>query len=439
MSTTQLYPPTTEQQQALDLFRAGTDLVIKAGAGTGKTAALVFLAEDGQTRGLRGQFLAFNKGIIEDCKGRFPASCDVRTVHSLAFRNIMGSRPGLKARLNSSRLARSHEAAILDVHDINIEIRMGDVRQAKRLSAEFLVAHVMRGVERFCQSDSMEIEAWHFPTIEGIDQIDEAGRHRGDNNRRIANEMLTPMRRAWADLIHDLQRYGSTQHPELAPFSSWEAVQAFIADDPAGTDLKLLVDLVDEYGPDFIIRELDHTVSEARADLIVSTAHTSKGREWDRVKLADDFVREGLNLSVEELRLLYVAVTRAKLVLDALSVPMLLGGGAKPAPEGDGEEGTEGGEASPEPVAPDPAPQGGPAPEAQPLPALAELPGIGFLLPWSQVEPGDILDHPTVGRIRIDSARQREGMVRLLAKRVGQTGQVLIDERPDEMIEVLRP
>lgn len=201
MSTTQLYPPTTEQQQALDLFRAGTDLVIKAGAGTGKTAALVFLAEDGQTRGLRGQFLAFNKGIIEDCKGRFPASCDVRTVHSLAFRNIMGSRPGLKARLNSSRLARSHEAAILDVHDINIEIRMGDVRQAKRLSAEFLVAHVMRGVERFCQSDSMEIEAWHFPTIEGIDQIDEAGRHRGDNNRRIANEMLTPMRRAWADLI----------------------------------------------------------------------------------------------------------------------------------------------------------------------------------------------------------------------------------------------
>jgi len=56
-----------------------------------------------------------------------------------------------------------------------------------------------------------------------------------------------------------------------------------------------------------------------RADLVVSTVHKAKGREWDRVKLADDFRAivggEG-KPSSSEVNLLYVAVTRAQGVID---------------------------------------------------------------------------------------------------------------------------
>lgn len=590
MSTTQLYPPTAEQQAAIDLFLTGQDLVIEAGAGTGKTATLVFIAEAAQQQGKRGQFLAFNKGIVEDCKGRFPISCDVRTVHSLAFRNIMGSRPGLKARLNSKRLSRTVEARILDVHDLNLRVTIGDVTQDKRLSADFLVAHVMRGIDRYCQSDSAEIEPWHFPTIEGIDEIDDLGNHRGDNNRRIAAQMVSVMQRAWTDLVSDdgrlrfthavylklwersspvvgtdyivldeaqdlspciqsvvmqqqgrsqlvfvgdqnqsiygftgavdamaqlvgprtyltksfrfgptiaaaanrildripgaelrlvghdpipsklealtepdavlcrtnakaigvalaamadgkrvaiadslkknvvgfakaaidLQRFGSTDHPELAPFSSWEAVQQFIADDPAGGDLKLLVDLVDAFGAEFIIVKLADTVTEARADLVVSTAHTSKGREWNGVQLADDFVRETRDLSPEELRLLYVAVTRAKIILDAVSVPMVLGGGAaKPDPLVESVE-----MPLPSPTIVEPTPE--PEPVADPFPAT-----------WGTAQPGDTVQHPEHGAVKVSTNRERDGMRRLLGKRTQDGVQVLLNERPDEAVMVL--
>ncbi|WP_216917389.1 UvrD-helicase domain-containing protein, partial [Nocardia noduli] len=62
----------------------------------------------------------------------------------------------------------------------------------------------------------------------------------------------------------------------------------------------------------------------AAPDVIVSTAHKAKGLEWDRVRIGDDFrgptehpVTGKLILPApEELRLAYVAVTRARTVLD---------------------------------------------------------------------------------------------------------------------------
>ena len=48
------------------------------------------------------------------------------------------------------------------------------------------------------------------------------------------------------------------------------------------------------------------------ADIILTTAHKSKGREWDQVVLANDFkTNEEVVLSQEEINLLYVAATRA--------------------------------------------------------------------------------------------------------------------------------
>ena len=60
---------------------------------------------------------------------------------------------------------------------------------------------------------------------------------------------------------------------------------------------------------------LDDVVTEKNADVVISTAHRAKGREWDEVKLHGDFLHVE-DMDIEDLRLAYVATTRAKISLD---------------------------------------------------------------------------------------------------------------------------
>lgn len=121
-----------------------------------------------------------------------------------------------------------------------------------------------------------------------------------------------------------LQTGQHTSHPELACFDDWTAVEEYVTNDEQGEDLKLLVDLVNENGAQAIIDLLrQQPAHEREADVVVSTAHKSKGREWDVVQINDDFhpPRDGGDLPDSELRLAYVAITRAKRHLDVEAVP----------------------------------------------------------------------------------------------------------------------
>ena len=123
----------------------------------------------------------------------------------------------------------------------------------------------------------------------------------------------------FAHAAGQLQAGERTAHPELACFESWREVQAYVADDPQGSELAMLVKLLDEYGTQIVIDALDGLVAEDGADVVVSTAHRAKGREWPSVRLAADWeLQEGDALPPDpELRLMYVAATRAQLGLDA--------------------------------------------------------------------------------------------------------------------------
>lgn len=137
---------------------------------------------------------------------------------------------------------------------------------------------------------------------------------------------------SFAKGVRELQTTGSTSHPELACFDSWKAVVAYVENDEQGGDLRLLVALIEKFGVEAILRALDNMVSEAGADVIVSTAHKAKGREWDSVRLAADFPVEPDRLNDGELRLIYVAVTRARLRLDATAVLVIFGEDDLPEP-----------------------------------------------------------------------------------------------------------
>ncbi|WP_078969792.1 UvrD-helicase domain-containing protein [Streptomyces natalensis] len=150
-----------------------------------------------------------------------------------------------------------------------------------------------------------------------------------ETHRRVAlaggGEALSALARA----AHDLNEGRRATHPELMLFESWSELREYAEYDPAGRDLLPLVELVDEHGTTALLRALDRLSPEGSAEVTVSTAHRAKGREWASVRIADDFTgpddlderdEHGTPLpgpiDIDEARLAYVAVTRARAQLD---------------------------------------------------------------------------------------------------------------------------
>jgi hypothetical protein len=123
---------------------------------------------------------------------------------------------------------------------------------------------------------------------------------------------------------------GFCGHAELGAFKSWtDAVEH--AGTEEGSDIRIKVNLIQQYGADFLIDLLDKLVDVKKADpadydVVISTAHKAKGLEWDSVMIGSDFKLpkvEGELPSAADLMLMYVAVTRAKLNLNPGILGML--------------------------------------------------------------------------------------------------------------------
>jgi hypothetical protein len=123
----------------------------------------------------------------------------------------------------------------------------------------------------------------------------------------------------FAKACEQLMRGQRTAHPELAPFHTWDEVRYWVQEEPdeAG-QIGTWVNLIDGMSTKKLIAALEDCVEEKVADLTMSTVHRAKGREWPRVYLAPDFPHID-DMQDEELRLAYVAVTRAQLHLDDTS------------------------------------------------------------------------------------------------------------------------
>lgn len=136
--------------------------------------------------------------------------------------------------------------------------------------------------------------------------------------RRVALVGKGQAIRALAVAAAELKSRGRTTHPELFVFTSWGALQEYVEEEDAGRDLKPFVDLIDTYGPEAVIEATDSLVDEKRADVVVSTAHSAKGREWDAVAIGDDYPTDdsGPDNAKADSMVAYVAVTRARMLLD---------------------------------------------------------------------------------------------------------------------------
>ncbi|MFC3574238.1 UvrD-helicase domain-containing protein [Streptomyces yaanensis] len=150
-----------------------------------------------------------------------------------------------------------------------------------------------------------------------------------ESGRRVALARGGQTLLALARAARDLKEGQRTSHPELVLFASWGELQEYAEYDPAGRDLQPFVELVDTHGPEAIIAAVDALTGEDKAEVTISTAHKAKGREWLKVRIADDFPpppdSDQLDdsghpipepVSDTDARLAYVAVTRARTQLD---------------------------------------------------------------------------------------------------------------------------
>ncbi|RYE91109.1 MAG: ATP-dependent helicase [Cytophagaceae bacterium] len=141
------------------------------------------------------------------------------------------------------------------------------------------------------------------------------------------------------DVLHLVNgRHASIKDPLLRRMADLDGLRDY-AKQTEDAQLLLLVKIVEEYGNDVVglIEELKqrHVENENRAEaqLYFSTVHRCKGLEYDAVQLTDDFITQeridqyvrdharkpiesgALARILEEINLLYVALTRAKNLL----------------------------------------------------------------------------------------------------------------------------
>jgi hypothetical protein len=119
----------------------------------------------------------------------------------------------------------------------------------------------------------------------------------------------------------ELKNGRRTGHPELGLFQNWDEALDWARDESeAANNTTMLIRLVESIGAEAMHRTLGLAVDEKVADVVITTAHKAKGREWDGVSLAGDFKHPD-DMDSDELRLLYVSVTRAKKHLDITQLP----------------------------------------------------------------------------------------------------------------------
>lgn len=171
--------PTPEQDAAVEAFRSGTDLVLQAGAGTGKTTTLTML---GAATRRQGQYLAFNKAIAQEARRKFQSNVRCSTAHSLAFKAI-GHQ--FAERMDRPRMATVKLAQLLG-------IRMNVTIGARKLQPSTLCSIARDTVTQYCYSADDVLNRLHVPWPKGITD---------ENEHDQLVEIVLPLAgRMWADL-----------------------------------------------------------------------------------------------------------------------------------------------------------------------------------------------------------------------------------------------
>ncbi len=124
---------------------------------------------------------------------------------------------------------------------------------------------------------------------------------------------------AIADAALKLQAGQSCEHYLFAGITTWTEAQTFATSgDPDAEEIRTWVKLIDTHGAQTVKDMLSQLVGKDRADVLVSTAHKTKGREYETVRVFGFPDQSELTRppQLADFMLAYVTVTRARKRLD---------------------------------------------------------------------------------------------------------------------------
>lgn len=188
------FPPTAEQQAAIDAFLAGKDLVVEAGAGCGKTTVLKMLADAAPEQ--RILYAAFNRVTADEAGASFASHVTCSTLHSLAYRAV-GHQ--FRDRLNAPRVPPWTVAKLLGVYG---PLYLGEVS----LPPMAIASHVADTVRRFCMSADEEIHAKHVARVPGAEEY----------GGKLQQYIVPLARKMWADVSDPRGRKFNHSHDAYA-------------------------------------------------------------------------------------------------------------------------------------------------------------------------------------------------------------------------------
>jgi len=292
--------PTDEQAAALSLFLAGEDMVIDAGAGTGKTSTLRLLASSTRRR---GRYLVFSRALADEVAGKMPERCASGTAHSLAFRAV-GRR--YRHRLNAERMRSEQIARQLGIDPLIVN--------GKRLAPGWQAGHVMRAIATFCATAHEEPSARHFSYVDGIDDPDNQGNPTYGHNIELARHLEGALRKAWQDLA---SRQGQLR------FGHHVYLKLFQLSHPTITADYILFDEAQDASPVMaaIVAEQDHAQK-----VYVGDANQAIFRFTGAVDAMEGFDSTNRRSLTQSFRFGPAIADRANGVLAALDSPLRLRG-----------------------------------------------------------------------------------------------------------------
>lgn len=182
------HPPTVEQQHILDLAKTDGVLKVIAGAGTGKTATLVMVADNDPRPTL---YMAFNKDMASEAYHRMPDHVVCQTTHSVAF-SYFG-----RALSDAGKLSRPY-GAYVNVKGTGREIAIAyKLRGSKKADGSQLPPSVIGNcvlatVAAFEQSADESLWLGHLRLSEHIDPV---------LCNTVGPEVLRTAKKLWAERI----------------------------------------------------------------------------------------------------------------------------------------------------------------------------------------------------------------------------------------------
>lgn len=191
MSTVK-HEPTLEQKAIVEAFKTEKLLKIQAYSGASKSTTMVLLAEDNIAPSI---YLAFNKAIADDAKGKFPDHVTCKTVHSLAYASF-GSK--LSKKLTRDRGTKYVNVAgtpseIVKFYSIPSLMKANGVLESRAIATL-----VKRTVGNYQNSAEDVISGTHIPKHE-LDEILNA--HSDVNKDDLVTKILYYSNRLWSDRI----------------------------------------------------------------------------------------------------------------------------------------------------------------------------------------------------------------------------------------------